>query len=172
MTEIILAAPGDFPRVRAFYHSLIDEMQSLPTFPGWEKDVFPTDAALLDYISQGEMHLLTVGGELAGAMALNGSDSFGDMCWPSGASDGGFSVVHLLAVHPRFGRRGLGRQLVGFALDAAREQGLKAVRLSVADNNTPAQRLYDSMGFLRVGDMTEVFDDGSSMHFYLCERPL
>lgn len=166
MTKIILAAPEDFPRVCAFYHSIIDEMQSLPTFPGWEKDVYPTDARLRSYIDRGEMRLLTVDGEIAAAVSLGRhGDGFDQITWPSGAADGEFSVVSLLAVHPRFAHRGFGRKMIQLALDLAREQGLKAVRLDIADNNSPARHLYLGAGFQYVDSATTIFDDGSSMRF-------
>ena len=71
MTKIIPAVPEDFLRVRALYHAVIDEMQHLPWFPCWEKDVYPTDDQLRGYIDRGEMQLLIIGGEIAAAAALS-----------------------------------------------------------------------------------------------------
>lgn len=51
-----------------------------------------------------------------------------------------------LAVAPRAQGRGAGRALLTHALRGARESGLPAVGLSVADGN-PARRMYDSAGF-------------------------
>lgn len=172
MCKVHIAVPEDFPCVRAFYHSLIDEMQSLPTFPGWEKDVYPTDAQLRGCIDRGEMRLLTVDGEIAAAVSLGRTaEDWNRISWPSGAADGEFGVVGLLAVHPRFGRRGFGQQMIHLALDLAREQNLKAVRLDIADNNSPARQLYIGAGFRYVDSAVTVFDDGSSMRFeyYECE---
>jgi ribosomal protein S18 acetylase RimI-like enzyme len=44
--------------------------------------------------------------------------------------------------------QGLGRLLTTRTLDAAREQGAPAVRLSVYEENRPARRLYESLGFV------------------------
>lgn len=54
-----------------------------------------------------------------------------------------------LCVQSSFRRMGLGRELLGSALDVARRRGDTAVSLSVEDGN-PAQRLYTSMGFVDV----------------------
>lgn len=173
MIEIIPAAPEDFTRVRTFYHSLIDEMQHLPTFPGWEKDIYPTDASLRGYIDRGEMRLLIADGEIAAAVSLGRhGDGYDRFVWPSGAADGEFGVVGLLAVHPRFARQGFAKRMLRLALELAREQRLKAVRLDVADNNLPAEHLYVNAGFVYADRMTTVFDDGSSMTFHLYEYPL
>ncbi|MFR9779693.1 GNAT family N-acetyltransferase [Micromonospora sp. MS34] len=51
-----------------------------------------------------------------------------------------------LAVAPRAQGRGFGRALLTHALRGAREAGLPAVGLSVADGN-PARRMYDAAGF-------------------------
>lgn len=170
MYDIIIAAPEDFPRVRAFYHSIIDEMQHLPWFPCWEKDVYPTDAGLRGYIDRGEMRLLVIGGEIAAAAALGHQLDCGDnVRWPSGAEDGETAAVNMVAVHPRFARQGLGRQIVSHLMALAREQGLRALRLDVVDINEPAKRLYTGLGFQYVRSATTAFDDGSSLNFDLYE---
>ncbi|MET8161728.1 GNAT family N-acetyltransferase [Sphaerisporangium sp. NPDC005289] len=51
-----------------------------------------------------------------------------------------------LALAPRAQGRGLGQALLTHALHGAREAGLPAVGLSVADGN-PARRMYDNAGF-------------------------
>jgi len=170
MAEIIFAVPEDFPRVRAFYHSIIEEMQHLPWFPCWEKDIYPTDEQLMGYIDRSEMRLLIENGEIAAAAALGGRlDCSSDVRWPSGAAEGEYTVVSMVAVHPRFARRGFAKQLVTHFQQIAREKGLRALRLDVVDINTPAQRLYTSLGFQYADRMTTVFDDGSSLNFYLYE---
>lgn len=170
MTKIIIAAPEDFPSVRTFYHSIIDEMQHLPWFPCWEKDVYPTDDGLRGYVNRGEMRLLTVDGEIAAAAALGGRlDCSDDLRWPSGAKEGEYAMVNMVAVHPRFGRQGFGKRIVSHLMDLARARGLRALRLDVVDINEPAKRLYTSLGFQYVSSTTTVFDDGSSLNFDLYE---
>lgn len=173
MTKIVLAAPEDFPRVRAFYHSIIDEMQGLPWFPCWEKDVYPTDDGLRGYIDRGEMHLLTIDGKIAAAAALgNLLDCGGDVRWPSGTKEGEYATVNMVAVHPRFARQGLGKRIVSHLMDLARARGLRALRLDVVNINEPAKRLYVGLCFQYVDSMTTAFDDCTSLRFELYEREL
>lgn len=170
MPEIIIAAPKDFPRVRAFYHSVIDEMQHLPTFPYWEKDIYPTDESLRGYIGRRELKLIVIDGEIAAAAALGGKlDAGGAIDWPSGATENEHASVNMVAVHPRFAHRGLAKQLILHFQTLARERGLRALRLDVTDNNIPAQKLYAGLGFQYVDEMTEIYDDGSSIRFFLYE---
>ena len=44
--EIRVAKAEEFGAVRAFYHSLIDDMQNSPYLPGWEKDIYPSNEYL------------------------------------------------------------------------------------------------------------------------------
>jgi len=170
MHEIIIAAPEDFPRVRAFYHSIIDEMHHFPWFPCWEKDVYPSGDSLRSCISRGEMRLLIIDEEIAAAAALGDElDCTDDVRWPSGAKDVETASVNMVAAHPRFARQGLGKQIVSHLMDLAREQGLRSLRLDVVDINEPAKRLYTGLGFQYVSSSTTVFDDGSSLNFDLYE---
>jgi len=56
-----------------------------------------------------------------------------------------------LAVDPRYRRRGLGELLVLAAMRHAAEIGADAVHLEYRAGNEPAARLYEKLGFVRVG---------------------
>lgn len=83
---------------------------------------------------------------------------------PSGRTDGAY-VADLLAiaVSPRHQRHGVGRGLLGFAINmarlAARQNPVTEMRLTVADTNTAGRRLFDSAGF-RVLDASHGAYDG------------
>lgn len=56
-----------------------------------------------------------------------------------------------VAVHPAWQRRGLGRALIHFALSVGRREGMKSATLEVRAGNLQAQRLYQKLGFRKVG---------------------
>jgi ribosomal-protein-alanine N-acetyltransferase len=64
-----------------------------------------------------------------------------------------FDLMHIqnIAVHPEHQRQGLGRYLLEEALVRGKRLGAKSVLLEVRESNLAAQRLYDSMGFRKVG---------------------
>jgi ribosomal protein S18 acetylase RimI-like enzyme len=66
----------------------------------------------------------------------------------------GSTEVHLVSVWtaPEARRSGLGRRLVGAVIDWAVETGASSVGLWVTRGNAPAQRLYESMGFVETGE--------------------
>jgi [ribosomal protein S18]-alanine N-acetyltransferase len=56
-----------------------------------------------------------------------------------------------LAVRPSARRRGLGRDLTGEGVAAARALGAERVFLEVAEDNAPARALYAGLGFVEAG---------------------
>ena len=58
----------------------------------------------------------------------------------------------MLAVHPRYQGRGIGRKLVGFVLDHARQRDLSQVVITTMGSMTTAQAMYTRLGFHREPD--------------------
>ena len=59
-------------------------------------------------------------------------------------------LLHNLGVVPEFRGQGLGKRLVGQALEAFRGAGVRRVALEVSANNPGAVRMYKRLGFRRV----------------------
>lgn len=59
--------------------------------------------------------------------------------------------IHNIAVHVDFRRRGIARVLLGRVIDEARRQSIVHIMLEVRKSNLPAQKLYETVGFLTVG---------------------
>ncbi|HUF99150.1 MAG TPA: mycothiol synthase [Ilumatobacter sp.] len=55
--------------------------------------------------------------------------------------------IYVIAVHPDFHGRGLGKQLTLAGLDSIAARGISAATLYVDDDNAPALSLYRSLGF-------------------------
>lgn len=56
-----------------------------------------------------------------------------------------------LGVAPASRERGIARALMHAAIDRVSRRGLRELYLEVAEDNTPAQRLYRALGFATVG---------------------
>ncbi|MEX0805890.1 MAG: ribosomal protein S18-alanine N-acetyltransferase [Candidatus Binatia bacterium] len=67
--------------------------------------------------------------------------------------------IHNIAVHPEFRRHGIGRCLLEQVVAAARHQESTRVTLDVRRSNTPAQRLYESLGFTLKGVRKGYYSD-------------
>ena len=56
-------------------------------------------------------------------------------------------VIHILAVHPDYFGKGVGKALLDQAAELGRRQGVRAIRLDTYEENVPAVRLYEKSGF-------------------------
>jgi ribosomal protein S18 acetylase RimI-like enzyme len=66
--------------------------------------------------------------------------------------DGAEEIGHLgIQVDYSYRRRGIGRDLMIAAISDSARFGYKTIELSVFESNTPAIRLYESLGFLVYG---------------------
>lgn len=63
-------------------------------------------------------------------------------------------LIGNVAVHPDYRRRGIGLALMEAAIGLMQERGGRWAGLMVEDDNTPALRLYERMGFHRLGAVT------------------
>jgi ribosomal-protein-alanine N-acetyltransferase len=59
--------------------------------------------------------------------------------------------IHNVAVHACFRRHGIARLLLAQVISEARGRCLDRVTLEVRQSNIPAQRLYESLGFMITG---------------------
>ena len=65
-------------------------------------------------------------------------------------------------VAPEYRGQGVGKQVMQAAIAWARERQLQSLHLSVTDGDTPARYLYESLGFVAVGEL-EPMRSGSGL---------
>lgn len=172
--DIRKAEASEFEMARSFYHSLIDEMEEKGNVITWVKDVYPAPEFLKAAADAGELYFGVDGGEIAAAMVLNseGNEAYADAAWPTKAKAFEAMVIHALGVHPRFGGRGLGAKMVQAAIDIAKEEGMKAIRLDVLKGNEPARRIYVKCGFEPVGWVRMYYENTGTADFELFEHAI
>ena len=78
-------------------------------------------------------------------------------------------VIHRLAVHPPYQRKGLAHMAMNFIEDYASQSGYSGIRLDVYSGNEAPQKLYLHRGFTCAG---EVFFPYRSLPFYCMEKTL
>ena len=95
-----------------------------------------------------EIHVATVGNEIAGVMIL----------FLDGVLKG---YIQTIAVHPNWRSRGIGRQMMQFA-EARIFKLSPNVFLCVSSFNTDAQKFYEQLGYKRVGELADFVTKGHS----------
>ncbi|MEE8827088.1 MAG: GNAT family N-acetyltransferase [Eubacteriales bacterium] len=172
--QIRLARQDEYPAVRAFYHALIDAMQSSNYAIGWKKDVYPAPEFLRASIEEKELYVGLEKETIIAAMVLNHScnDGYKEFHWPTMAPAEEVTIIHALGVHPRYSGRGFAKQMVQFAINTARKTNQKVIRLDVLKGNVPAERLYASLGFQYLHTLSMFYEDTGWTDYELYERRL
>ena len=77
-----------------------------------------------------------------------------------------------LGVHPDFQQRGIGRELLRAIIEHARESGLVRLELYVRQDNLPARKLYEDLGFQHEGTRARFvrLADGSMVDDWIMVR--
>ena len=82
-------------------------------------------------------------------MAVTKSQSKDYHCinWSIDAADDEVAVIHILCVNPDYQQQGIGKRMIQESIAIAKKEMKKAIRLDALESNTPAHRLYQSLGF-------------------------
>lgn len=143
----------DVGELAALYDALNDYLESHVNYPGWRKGVYPTREDAVRGVEEGALFVAVEKGRIADSFLLRHKpeEGYAAVDWRVDLPYSRIFVLYTLAVHPDFLGRGTGREMVRFALKYAAGAGMQAVRLDVYEKNTPAIRLYESLGFSHVG---------------------
>lgn len=168
------ATADQYQAVRLFYHHVIDGIATMPYGAGWIKDVYPAPEFIMESIDMGELYIATEMDNIAAAMVLNhsGNESYMQYEWPTAAADSEVTVIHALGVDPEKAGKGYGRRMVQFAIDTARQNQQKVIRLDVLKGNVPAEKLYSGMGFQYLHTLQMFYEDTGWTDFELYEYTL
>lgn len=138
----------DVDAVERLYNDLNDYLDSHINYPGWAKGTYPVRQQAEDGVAGQSLFITRIGEKVAGSVILNHMQDYkGDVRWGVAADNSEILNIHTLAVHPDCFRSGVGRQLLDFAFCTAKGLQLKAVRLDVYENNIPAIKLYEKLGY-------------------------
>lgn len=165
------AAADDFSKIRAFYDTVIDETEGMEKHAKWKKGSHPFDDVIEEFIRNGDMYLCFAGEKPVCVMAVPfcQDEEYHQISWGTDAGDNEVATLHIFAVAPEFQGKGFGKAAVKLALEMAREKGMKAFRLDALASNTPAHRLYESLGFEFRGTQNLYTDNAGWTDFYYYE---
>ncbi|MBO5461068.1 MAG: GNAT family N-acetyltransferase [Ruminococcus sp.] len=171
MFYIRKANENEFEKVRDFYYSLIDMMQTSKYFPGWEKGIYPTDEYLKEAILKKELFVGVHDTKIIASMVVNRefNESYAKVKWSTSFAEEEVMIIHILGVLPTYGGKGYAKKLVKYAFEYAKQNAKKAVRLDVLGGNLPAEKLYTGLGFQYVDTIQMYYEDTGWTDFKLYE---
>lgn len=103
-------------------------------------------------------------GELAGYLKCNMAPAQTEEMGPDTLE------VERIYIRTAYKRRGLGRQLIDFAIASARESGKKAIWLGVWEHNYRAQEFYRALGFERAGSHSFFMGEDEQTDYIMTKR--
>lgn len=134
MTLFPACHPVHIERVRILFREYQQSVDAPICFTTFAREV---DGLPGDYAEpRGGLWLADVGGEDVGCVALRPL-----------VGDGDAAELKRLYVRPTFRRTGVGRILVGKAIEFARAAGYRRIQLDTLDTMQAARRLYTALGF-------------------------
>ncbi len=136
---------GDAETAMALYTATVAAMRAEGHFQ-WN-DTYPNRGTLERDIAASTAFGAWLDGELAGLVTVDGNQEPAYQPIPFAFGEP-IRVVHRLAIHPAFQRRGLSSALMDFAEGLARAAGCRAMRLDTCEDNGPALALYQNRGYV------------------------
>lgn len=159
--KLKLAKKNDLNNLKATYKEIIENMNK-SNIDIWD-EIYPCEFFKND-IENKSLYVLNEGDDIVAAFALSKSnDGENHVKWENAKEKALY--IDRLGVNVNYLRQGIGGIIIKNAIELAKAQNVKYLRLFVVDVNKPAINLYLKNGFKQVdGIYEEKFDD-----FVLCE---
>lgn len=160
------ARQSDAPAILDLYQEAILEMEKHGIFQ-WDEHYPANMDSIENDIRDNEMMVAEKDDQIAAVYVLN--DEY-DEAYKQGhwqAPHLAFLVIHRLCVHPQFQHSGIGTVIMQYIEQTCQQRRVGAIRLDVYSKNPLAIRMYDKLGFAKVGEAT-----WSKGNFLLMEKIL
>lgn len=146
---------NDIVEVGKFYDRVVLHLCQTINYPKWKYKIYPSEVSVREKVLLSQQFVCMEEERIVGAFVLNDDPQGGDenADWTVELLQGEYMVCHTLATAPDTQGKGIGRQMVEFCIQYAKDKGYKGIRLDVVPDNIPARRLYEKCGFKYVGDV-------------------
>lgn len=154
------AQAGDLPAVAQIYEEILgEEDRRGASYTNWQRGKYPTLETARQAMEADTLWVLVEEDTVCGAVILNGVQlaEYAQIPWQFPATPEQVMVIHTLVISPRFGGRGLARELVAFCEAEARRQGKAVMRLDTYEGNAPANAMYPKLGYRFAGSARFLF---------------
>ncbi len=142
-------------KIGEFYDQVVKYLCENVNYPKWTYKEYPSEPFVRAMVEEKSQFVCYEGDEIVGAFVLNDDPQgkYDNATWSKVLAQGTYMVCHALATRPDIQGKGLGKEIVAFCVDYAKEQGMKGIRLDVVPDNIPAKKLYEKCGFQYAGDV-------------------
>ena len=168
MIKIELAEINDINDIMKMIHDCANDLISKNIFQWNEK--YPSRDIFLSDIEKKNLFILKNNSGIIGCIALSHEKDieYNDVKWIT--KDDKNLYLHRLAVDPKFQKKGIGKLLMDFAEDYARNNKFISVRLDTFSKNERNNRFYKSRKYTKLDDV--YFPNQSEFPFHCYEKIL
>ena len=146
-----LALPDDIRDVFSIY----SHEQVVPFLTYEPMSLADFDGVYADLLASGSFFVWQVDGEIAGF--------YKSSRYPGRARH--VALLGTLAVDPRRHGQGIGRAMVGDAIERLRAEGIRRIELYAESDNTQALRFYRQLGFVHEGTLRDFYKRADQAHY-------
>lgn len=156
----------DVGRIMEILKKIIDEMHSYNNFQ-WDEN-YPQAKDFIKDIEKGELYVSERENKIVGFICINRDEpkEYDGLNWS--LTDEAL-VIHRMGVDTDYRKAGIGSELVGFADNLARQNGVEYLKTDTNSLNTKAQALFQKSNYFFVGEMSF---RGKEKPFYCYEKVL
>lgn len=173
--NIIPAEAGQIEEIMSFYQVMSGVLGEKSFMPDGDKGGFPSREMVEKALREKTLFTGIEDGRLAAAYILNHDcdAAYQTVSWNVEAAADEAVILHALRVLPEYSGRGYFRRLVEHAIQTAKKDGQKAIRLDCIVGNDIPIRVYQSYGFQYVDTREITYANiGIPMPFQLFELAL
>lgn len=140
---------NDIEQIEDTYNEHFKHEIEYGAFTVFKKGVYPTKKDAEKAINAGTLYVYEVDGNIAGSIIIDKLQptEYAGIVWGQTLTDDEVMVIHLLMVRPSMAGNGIATSLVKYAMEMAKNNSCKALRLDTGSQNIPAVSLYKKLGF-------------------------
>ena len=143
--QIVSAKEEDRAEILSLYRKQLGR-----PFCPWDEE-YPSDFTIDDDLARDALFVLKAEGRIVAAISIEEDEDKAQLpCWSRELDPEG--ELARLAVLPDEQNKGIGRIMLGFALEELKRRGFRGVRFLVDKDNSKAIRSYAVFGFRVVGE--------------------
>jgi ribosomal protein S18 acetylase RimI-like enzyme len=145
--KIVKARITNLAEILNLVHECIKDMNA-HGMDQWN-DMYPKDAIFIADIEKGTLHTMRNEEQIAGIIVLSEEQDpeYETIQWID--TDGKVLLVHRLAVHPRWQRKGIASRLMDFAESFGKDNGYTSIRLDTYSQNPRTLKFFEKRGYAR-----------------------
>lgn len=115
----------------------------------FRKDIYPTKQDAEKAVKAGALYVYEATCDIAGSAIIDKIQppEYENIAWSGSFAQDEVMVIHLLLVRPSMKGNGIATSLVKYAMELAKNDHCKAIRLDTGSQNIPALELYKKMQF-------------------------